>query len=45
VKNLSSLYLQVGDYSQAMSILSGVDEDSDVRALKDLARIGMGDKK
>ncbi|MEZ4815223.1 MAG: tetratricopeptide repeat protein [Bdellovibrionota bacterium] len=45
VKNLSSLYLQVNDYKQAMSILSGVDEDSDVRVLKDLARIGMNDGK
>jgi len=45
VKNLSSLYLQVGDYRQASAILSGVDEDSDVRALKDLARMGMAEGK
>ncbi len=45
VKNLSSLYLQVGDYQQANNILSGVDEDSDVRALKDLARTGLSEGK
>ena len=42
VKNLSSLYLQVGDYRQASEVLSGVDEDSDVRALRGLAQVGLG---
>lgn len=45
LKNLSSLYLQVGDYRQANDVLSGVDEDSDVKALKELARVGMSEGK
>ncbi len=42
VKNLSSLYLQVGDYKQAQQILSGVEEDADVKKLKALASTGLG---
>ncbi len=42
VKNLSSLYLQVGDFKQAQEILSGVEEDADVKKLKSLAGLGLG---
>jgi hypothetical protein len=42
VKNLSSLYLQVGDFKQAQEILSGVEEDADVKKLKSLAFMGQG---
>jgi hypothetical protein len=45
VKDLSSLYLQVGDYRQAKDILSGVDEDSDVKTLKSLANLGLQEGK
>ena len=41
VKNLSSLYLQVGDFKQAQEILSGVEEDSDVKRLKSLGALGL----
>jgi thioredoxin-like negative regulator of GroEL len=42
VKNLSSLYLQVGDFKQAQDILSGVEEDADVKKLKSFAALGLG---
>ncbi len=45
LKNLSSLYLQVGDYKQAGEILSGVDEDNDVRALRELAKVAQKEGK